>query len=104
MYRIKRAKDVEGNKTGRIEVEKSEADHNDHKPVDNTEEERTYDIWDKEMDQLLSHVRVGLQVKDDRRLVTGVLLQSTYSFDAEKDHPSRPPAMMPLRNYKERML
>ena len=43
MYRIKRAEDAEGNKTGRIEVEKSEADHNDHKPVDNTEEERTYD-------------------------------------------------------------
>ena len=54
MYRIKRAKDAEGNKTGRIEVEKSEADHNDHKPVDNMEEEITYDIWDKEMDQLIS--------------------------------------------------
>ena len=54
MNRIKRAKDAEGNKTGRIEVEKSEADHNDHKPVDNMEEEVTYDIWDKEMDQLIS--------------------------------------------------
>ena len=28
--------------------------HNDHKPVDNMEEEITYDIWDKEMDQLIS--------------------------------------------------
>ena len=57
MYRIKRAKDAEGNKTGRIEVEKSEADHNDHKPVDNTEEQRTYDIWDKEMGQLMCCVQ-----------------------------------------------
>ena len=29
---------------------------------------------DKELDQLLSHVRAGLEAKDDRRLVTGVLL------------------------------
>jgi len=29
---------------------------------------------DKELDQLLSHVRAGLQARDDRRLVTGVLL------------------------------
>ena len=50
---IKRAKDAQGNLTGRIAVEKSEADHNDHKPVDDTDD-RTYDIWDKEMDQLIS--------------------------------------------------
>ena len=49
-----KSEDAEGNKTGRVEVEKSEADHNDHKPVDNTEEERTYDLWDKEMEQLIS--------------------------------------------------
>ena len=42
---------------------KREDNHNDHKPVDNTEEERTYYLWDKEMEQyfIFSFVFLDLQ-------------------------------------------
>ena len=53
MFRLKRSKDAEGNLTGRIVIEKSQADHDDHQPAGDVED-RTYDVWDKEMEELIA--------------------------------------------------
>ena len=49
-----KSKRCRGQQNGKNRGQKSEADHNDHKPVDNTEEEKTYDMRNKEMEQLIS--------------------------------------------------